>query len=156
MHKIRHSLLFAAMLCAAFLFEAKAEMTVIVTTDTEEISAGVSSVTSIKFAEGNMDFIAETPYSWPMNKVVSVKFNVPSSISAPVKDASALKLRREGDVLYVDGLTANSQPGAAIISLTGVKAYDNPQWNGEGIDISALPVGIYFLKTNDTTFKFIR
>jgi hypothetical protein len=40
--------------------------------------------------------------------------------------------------------------------MTGVLVNKLSQWNGEAIDASNLSSGVYFIKTNSTTLKFIK
>ena len=43
-----------------------------------------------------------------------------------------------------------------IYSVTGQLVAKHSQWNGETIDVSDLNSGIYYVKTNSTTLKFVK
>ena len=57
--------------------------------------------------------------------------------------------------IFVSGLS-NAQANATIYDLNGCSRLSLPHYDGQPIDVSALPKGAYILRVGDKAFKFLR
>lgn len=79
-----------------------------------------------------------------------------AGVETPVQE-SALRLVENpvADVLTVTGHDG-TPARLAILSLNGSVALQISQWQGETVNVSSLAPGLYILKIDNTTFKFIK
>ena len=118
----------------------------------------LSDIKSVKFAEENVSvYASESTSIWPSAEITSIKFNLaPSGIASAKIGGERVTLRVDGNLLYVEGLRADSKPGVEIISITGQHIYVDGAWHGEPIDIELLSRGIYLLRTDGKSYKFVK
>lgn len=70
----------------------------------------------------------------------------------------ALSLRENpvGKVLSVVGYDSSKAAQLSVYSIAGREVVRVNAWKGEDIDVSQLPSGIYILRINQTTLKFVK
>lgn len=61
-----------------------------------------------------------------------------------------------GDMLVVNGAESLLGSTISIYSAIGQNMIDIPSWNGESVNLSTLPLGIYIVKIKSETFKIIK
>lgn len=124
------------------------------TTTSLPLSTGTKIVfeNGINLSEGS----SSTHITW--DKVSRITFRTSTSGVAGVESVtSTLALRQNpvGDCIEVVG--ADQLPARfAVYSLTGARWIEIGAWNGESVDATALPAGIYLLTINNQTIKFIK
>lgn len=95
-------------------------------------------------------------WSYEFDKVRCLKFDgLVNDIATATKQESAVSIAyREGQI-FVSGLS-NAQAHATIYDLNGCSRLSLPHYDGQPIDVSALPKGAYILRVGDKAFKFLR
>lgn len=149
------------MAAAAFLSAAPAfaDAGVEVTAhDGTATSLPLSTGTKIVFGDGVTVSDGSSSNSFAWNKVSKITFSFSTSAVTGVdSETSRLALRQNpvGDCIEVVG--ADQLPARfAVYSLTGARWIEIGAWNGESVDATALPAGIYLLTINNQTIKFIK
>ncbi|RRC98764.1 T9SS C-terminal target domain-containing protein [Prevotella sp. OH937_COT-195] len=95
---------------------------------------------------------------WSLSEIKTITFaNVVTDISQ-VNDNSMSKMSisQNGDMLYVHGLEAETNANAAIFDISGKTLLRTKTAKRQPIDIAELRQGIYIIKVNNATFKFVR
>ena len=94
--------------------------------------------------------------SYSFSKVRKIVFsNTSTGVGEVVSDVPVLKAKVKDRLLKVEGWNAGTPAALAVYSVSGTCAYRAASWNGEEINLSGLPVGVYLLKVNQETLKFI-
>lgn len=150
---------FAIILAAAAGYGyACADASVIVASANSSASFPLTIDTRVAFGEKGVSVINGTKtetVDW--KDVQSVSFGGVSGVEALSAETTAWSLRESpvGNSIEVVGcdtlparLTVTSLNGAAAISIDG--------WNGEPVDASSLPAGIYIININNSSLKFIK
>ena len=76
------------------------------------------------------------------------------SVSGKVNPSLLLRLTNQGNLLRVDGWDKSKSTQAEIYQANGTEVKLLKQWNGEDIDISSLPHGVYIIKLGSQAAKF--
>ena len=123
----------------------------------EPVEYGRSDGVSVKFANGGVQVRATNGgFSALTEEVRSIKFSVPSGIAQAKIEEGRVTLRRVDNLLYVEGLSADHDPGVEIFSITGQTMYVDAAWHGTPIDISRLGRGVYLLRVDGKSYKFVK
>lgn len=74
------------------------------------------------------------------------------------KAESALRLRTNPveSVLSVEGYDSASSARLSVFSIAGREVISVRAWKGEDVDVSSLPQGVYILRINQSTLKFVK
>ncbi|MBD5269412.1 MAG: T9SS type A sorting domain-containing protein [Bacteroides sp.] len=74
------------------------------------------------------------------------------------KEATSLRLRSNPveAILSVEGYDGSKPAVVSIYSIAGREALPVENWKGEDINVSHLPTGVYILRINNSTLKFIK
>ena len=74
------------------------------------------------------------------------------------KEATSLRLRSNPveAILSVEGYDGSKPAVVSIYSIAGREALHVENWKGEDINVSHLPTGVYILRINNSTLKFIK
>ena len=74
------------------------------------------------------------------------------------KEATSLRLRSNPveAILSVEGYDGSKPAVVSIYSIAGREALHGENWKGEDINVSHLPTGVYILRINNSTLKFIK
>lgn len=91
--------------------------------------------------------------------VKKITFTVPAgNVETQLVEASELLVSPNpvGATLNVKGFNATEPAQLAIYSVAGGEVLRVNGWNGESIDVAHLAAGIYILKINNQTIKFIK
>lgn len=143
---------------ACQLHASAQQRTMVVTTASSEVKIEVSTQTRIKFSDDLKEMIVSEgssgqTHTLDVDDIVNIVFTIDST--------SAL----DGQAL--DDLTISHSGG--IVTISGAGAIDYSVWNTSGIlfmsgsdsdcitlDLSDLASGIYIIKANNNTLKFIK
>ena len=121
-------------------------------------SFSLSDISKLSFADGKMvvTLSDETTKEVALNTNLVLKFeDVTTSIIAGVTDnASKLQVVFDGNTISVAGLA--KAENAAIYSIGGEKVVNLKSWNGSPVNVGSLTNGVYILKVNNKSFKFIK
>lgn len=79
-----------------------------------------------------------------------------TSINQVVEETQKLKVCVAHQTLKVLNWPAGTPATASIYAATGQCVYRNAQWTGEDISLSGMPLGVYILKVNQQTYKFVQ
>ncbi len=95
-------------------------------------------------------------WSYSFDYVRCLKFDgLVNDISAASKAESELKMSYKNGQIFVSGM-CDAVTHAVIFDLNGCSRVDLPHYNGQPIDVSALPKGAYILRVGGKAFKFLR
>lgn len=95
-------------------------------------------------------------WSFDFDKVRCLKFDgLVNDIATATKKESDINISYKEGRIFVSGL-ANAQANATIYDLNGCSRLSLPHYDGQPIDVSALPKGAYILRVGDKAFKFLR
>lgn len=74
-----------------------------------------------------------------------------SGIGKTAVSAHNIKVHARENLIYIEG----AKPGSVVVyALNGTRCIGLAQWNGQPVDVSTLPQGIYVLKVDGASFKF--
>ena len=95
---------------------------------------------------------------WALSDIKTITFDgVVTGIGDVVNNATGnISISRNGDMLYVHGLESGLRAGAAIFDLSGKSLLRTKVADGEAIDIASLRQGVYIIKINNATYKFVK
>lgn len=137
---------------------AQTKMIVTSTPDGSATEFNLKDVKSLTFAPGNMmvNQWANESNTFMLKNVESIKFQGdPSSVNEVAQDTEALHIVCEGNLLNVLGWTQGQAANVAVYNLSGQTLISLPCWNGDPIDMVVAPRGIYIIKINNKSYKFI-
>lgn len=120
----------------------------------------VSEIGKVTFSDGKFSVYGEetTPFkAFDISNICKISFSqTDTSVKGPAGDNASLRLLRNPveDFISVEGVRPGSD--AVLFDLQGRTVMNVASWNGEDIDVSALPSGAYLLKVNSQTIKVIK
>lgn len=90
--------------------------------------------------------------------VKKISFNLDSSVKTLTQGDSKVKVTPNPvhDYLCVSGATDSYGKDLNVYAMTGNLVVSVPAWNGEPVNVADLPQGIYFVRINSITIKFIK
>lgn len=148
-----------AILCMALMLAASAQATVLTvkhSTD-QTTQVDIKKINKIKFTDGMMNIMhTEGTEQIALGDIDQLRFDfVASSIKDIAADIDDLKISVVAGLITVTAppetairLMAYNLKGYKVASAAGVGAVD--------LDLTPFPTGIYIVKANDKTIKFIR
>ena len=99
---------------------------------------------------------ADLRWSYGYDFVQSLKFDgLVNDISGINKEEDGIRIRYQGDQILVSGL-GNTPVQAVVCDLNGSTRIRIAQYDGQPIDVSALPKGAYIVRVGGKTSKFLR
>lgn len=99
----------------------------------------------------------QTLVSYDFKDLKKISFdNLETSISQVVEETQKLKVSVAHQTLKVLNWPAGTPATASIYAATGQCVYRNAQWTGEDISLAGMPLGVYILKVNQQTYKFVQ
>lgn len=138
--------------------QAQVRMLVYPTTSAEATAFSLSDVTKLTFGESDL-FVhaAKSTTTFPLEGVRCIKFDgLVDAISPVVSNLDArLKASYANGVITISGWQGG-ETRAEVFSLSGYKQLSVARWNGNSISVEALPKGVYLLRINSFTYKFVK
>lgn len=120
----------------------------------------ISDIRKITFNQNEINFVLDdaTEVALEYFKVSKMTFVDNVSIESIIKDSEKVAIVPNPVVNDFKILGADMYIGEAmtIYSINGQIVSHTDVWNGEAIDVSNLPQGIYLLNINNLTIKFIK
>lgn len=146
----------AAMLATSAL----ADDEVIVVTTTGEKAYAIDQVQRIDFTGDalNVVLVDGDGTTYAFDEVQKIVFSaVATAITKPTaltQERLTLTISADGSWLRVNGWNTDQTATLQLYATSGATVAQQAQWNGESVDISALPHGVYILKIGSHTAKF--
>lgn len=132
-----------------------------VVTDTssgaELMSAALSTVSRICFKDGKMTVTFADKSTRDVAFTTSTKLlfeGEPTGVAEVVGGAESLQLKYDGDFVAATGLAAPAN--AVVYNVSGQCAQTIRSWDGSPVSVAALSSGVYILKVNNKSIKFVR
>ena len=152
---MRKQLLTMALIFGALT--ATAGVNLVVAGSGQQQSFSVGDIGKISFTESEMEIYgkgANRLGSFPLQEIAKLFFGDKSDGIAEINPDGALRFQKNGDVLKVDGLPTPTD--AYVVGADGRVAMQRRQWDGDGLDVSGLPEGVYIIAVGNAAFKFIK
>lgn len=159
MHKLSLRALVVPALAAALSASAYTTATIHYTDDRAETVVALTDNTTWKFADGMMNFATpDGNTAFKLGDIASIKLTAGAvgigSIAAP-EGSLSLRQNPVRDLIIIDGdLTAPAR--FEVFSIAGQRVMAIDAWQGEAVSAAHLPGGLYIIKINNQTFKFLK
>lgn len=160
--KLIHYLTVAAFLLMNFNVKADELISIYLSnSDNSPVRVETADVSSIKFNKTMMfvDTNDGQSISYSFSEISKIVFDG-GEASIEAIDAKTVAVNvfpnPVKDKLIIEGADELSGSEVFIYSMTGVLCAQCSQWNGEAIDVSGFNAGVYFVKINSITLKFIK
>ncbi len=127
----------------------------------ETVENQLTTATKITFSEKSFSVDINGSGSveeYAYGDVEKISFSTPNYVNAATMKVSELSLKENpvGATLVLTGYNDTQEYTLGVYSMSGQQVTLRHQWKGEDIDVSSLPSGVYLLKINTQTFKFIK
>lgn len=148
------------MAAAMLALGAHADDKVHVVTKTADNAFATDEVQRIDFAGDALNVVSTdgTSTTYAFDEVVKITFEDESTaiqaVTAPQKARLTFTIANDGSTLTVNGWDTAAQTSLQLYSVSGANVATQPGWNGQTVDISQLPHGVYVLKVGNRTAKF--
>ena len=160
--KLKYCLLIVVFLLTNFNLSADEFISIFLSnSDNSPVRVEVSAISSIKFNKTVM-FVGDNDglyKEYSFSDIRKIVFEGDDT-SIETIDANASKINvypnPVKDDLLIEGVNDILESDVCIYSLMGVLVAQYSQWNGEKIDVSNLNAGVYLVKINSTTLKFVK
>lgn len=133
-----------------FLDEAKPPVTANITPESKLVFGGTPFFEFSK-CDGPTGRIAAADV-----KRISFEGSWMSVASPRVESTLRLRTNPVDRVLSVEGFDRETEAVLSIYTISGREAVRIAAWKGEDVDVSKLPTGVYILRINQSTLKFIK
>lgn len=111
----------------------------------------------INFEDDGLQFYSEDETFISYADIINLTFSneeAGSSVMDVISDAGTLKFQSDGNTLSFIGYSGGED--LEVWSVYGLRYIFRPVYNGETIDISTLPAGIYVVRLGRENVKFIK
>lgn len=156
----RKSILTSAVLALLAVGQVGADNKFVVTdtaSSAQLMSVNLSDVKSIGFADGNMvvTLADETTKTVGLTTTTVLQFEGEATAIAPVVGGTdGLDVKYAGGFVSATGLAALAD--AAVYNVSGQKVMNLRAWDGSPISTAELGCGVYILKVNNKSVKFVK
>ena len=136
---------------------ATAGVNLVVAGSGQQQSFSVGDIGKIIFTESEMEIYgkgANRIGSFPLQEIVKLFFGDKGDGVAEINPDGGLRFLKDGNVLKIEGLQTPTD--AYVVGADGRVAMQRRQWDGDGLDISCLPEGVYIIAVGNAAFKFIK
>lgn len=116
----------------------------------------LKDLVEIKLTESGLSFVGKETGEISFADLVSFNFadSAPAAVEAVPSEDGGLGVMQNGELLTVSGLTEGESLG--IYSVDGKLSLFRDAYNGEALDVSRLPSGIYIVRAGNKAMKFIK
>lgn len=128
---------------------------IIVGNDGQTTEFSLATVSTLKFAEGNLNlFSADGTTKFPLSEKLVIKFASSSGVENIFSNEDDVKLAYCDGIITMEGLT--TVVNAQIFNTAGacIRGYEN--WNGSALSTDELTPGVYIVKAGQYTLKFAK
>ena len=125
--------------------------------ETKEVA--LDGLRTLQFTKNGFDLTEKNGIVLPFS-FADVRKLVFASTTTGVDEVSAaapadLKVKVNDRLLKVEGWTPGMPAALSVYAVSGACVYQAAPWNGEEVSLAGWPVGVYLLKVNQVTLKFI-
>ena len=120
-------------------------------------SFNLGNISKLQFAEGNLVVTLddETTQSVALSTSLQLKFDETTTAISQLKTtAGTLGIVYNGQQLSLSGL--NGTCNAAIYNVSGQRVSNLKAWDGSPISTASLVSGVYIIKVNNQSLKFVK
>lgn len=116
----------------------------------------LKDLTEIKLTDSGLSFVGKEKGEISFADLVSFNFadSAPAAVEAVPSEEGAIGVKQNGGLLTVSGLPEGESLG--IYSVDGKLSLFRDAYNGEALDVSRLPSGIYIVRVGNQAMKFIK
>ena len=128
-------------------------------TGSEPVEHSLSVISKIKFDANGFNLIGQDESiidSFDFSNVKKISFINESSVESLIKSKLLVTPNPVRDDLVIKGAESVKDAELNLYSITGNHIMRINSWNGESIDVSHLPTGIYIINLNSETIKFVK
>ena len=156
----RKSILTSAVLALLAMGQVHADNKFVVsdTSSSKQLmSVNLSDVKSIGFADGNMvvTLADETTKTLGLTTTTVLQFEGDVTAIAPVVGgADGIEVKYVGGLVSATGLAEPAD--AAVYNVSGQKVLNIRAWDGSPVSTAELGCGVYILKVNNKSIKFVK
>ena len=122
--------------------------------------AVISEISRVNFVDNGLELVGTGTHLFPLSQLRRVTVDhegltTPTAL-AEVTEASILRVTPSPakDVISIEGTAEGDE--VLIFSTAGNNVISLPHYNGGSINVSALPGGVYIVKTKTSTAKFLK
>lgn len=151
----------ALMLSAATL--SKAELAIKIhsyDTEAQPVEFALSEISKVKFGAGNFSVLLgedEAGGSFDLKNVSRITFGEASAVEFVERDgAMVVTPNPVRSTLVVKGGQDLHGYDMNIYAITGAQVMQVAAWQGETVDVSQLPAGVYIINIQSETIKFVK
>lgn len=96
------------------------------------------------------------PEEYMMDDVKEITFSLTSGFNNVRMGESNITVTAERGtgILHINGTEPGKTYDVAVYDAAGRIVWNDKQWNGQAVDLSQKPAGVYILNINNTTLKF--
>ena len=128
------------------------------TTSAEVSQIKVSTKTHITFSNDSKQMIisengADAPFTFNVDEIVNMTFTIDSSGTVPETTLEDLKISYANDILTITGQDLINY---AVWNINGIQIFSGYNDSNVTLDMSTLAQGIYVVKANNQTLKFVK
>lgn len=138
----------------------QADDKVVVVTKNGQTAYDIDNVARIEFGDDALKVVETTDKgtTYAFGDVVKIVFtDDATAIDTPTAEAKAqltVTISTDGNSLTVNGWDTSKAANLQLYSTAGASVQQVAGWNGQTVDISALPHGIYVVSVDGHTAKF--
>lgn len=116
----------------------------------------LKDLTEIKLTDSGLSFVGKETGEISFADLVSFNFadSAPAAVEAVPSEDGSLGVMLNGGLLTLSGLPEGESLG--IYSVDGKLSLFRDTYNGEALDVSSLPSGIYIVRAGNQAMKFIK
>lgn len=155
--------LFLATVAASQPCKGETKVTVSFTDESAApVTVAVTSATKMSFGSDAMLTFAEAatrPEPIRLSEVSRITFSGDwSSVRKVAEERPSLRIVENpvGDELRLDGHDTGRPTTLTVYSIAGRQVVRISSWNGESVNVSTLPKGVYLLQADNVTLKFVK
>lgn len=138
---------------------ALADQKLVVTDSSSETTVAsyqLSDISNLSFADGNLvvSLSGDKTEQVPLTTSLVLKFDGVATAISQVDDTDAdVRIAYDGSQFSATGVKGAN---AALYTIGGQKVIALSSWNGSPVSTATLANGVYILKVNNQSFKFIK
>lgn len=129
---------------------------VVNTSQGNPVEIELSTATRITFSEDLSTMIVkgeDDDVSIDIDDISNIMFTITSSVDNVVKDLDGLKISSRGYIVTISGA---GQIEYLAVDISGSRQFAGHARDSVTLDFSTRPAGVYIIRANNTTFKFIK
>lgn len=129
---------------------------VINTSQGNPVEIELSTATRITFSEDLSTMTVngeDDDVSIDIDNISNIMFTIDSSVDNVVKDLDGLKISSRGYIVTISGA---GQIEYLAVDMSGSRQFAGHARDSVTLDFSTRPAGVYIIRANNTTFKFIK